>query len=138
MRPKIILTDKRNNNEISLVEGFENFIRAKKAKNLSVDSIRNYADSFKYFCAVVVEDNYCSNISIEDFYVFIEALKSRNANISDKTIETYMRHLRAIFYFFMAKGYMDSFKIEMPKYTEESKDPFTDEDIAKLLKRPDF
>jgi len=138
MRPKIIFATKRNNSEISLADGFENFIRAKRAKNLAFDTIRNYADCFKYFCSVVAEDNLCSSISTEDFYVFIEAIKTRNENISDKTVETYMRHLRAIFYFFMEKGYMESFKIEMPKYTEESKDPFSDEDIAKLLKRPDI
>ena len=97
MRSKIIFTNKCNNSEISLADGFEDFIRAKRTKNFAIDTIRNYADCFKYFCSVVVEDNLCSSISVEDFYVFIEALKTRNENISDKTVETYMRHLRAIF-----------------------------------------
>jgi len=128
----------KNPNEINLKDGYADFIRAKKAKNLSDDSLISYDNVFKGFCAVIPDDTLCSSVRIEHFYYFIEAKKENNPNISDRSIETYMRHLRAIFYFFMEKGYMNPYKIEMPKYDEESKDPFSDEDIARLLKKPNI
>lgn len=138
MKTKISMsTIKKNIEEITLKEGYADFTRAKKAKNLSDDTMKNYNGIFRLFCTVIPDDTQCSDVSIDYFYKFTEIIKLRNESISDKSIETYMRHLRAIFYFFMEKGYMSSYKIEMPKYDEESKDPFTDEDIAKLLKKPD-
>jgi len=138
MKPKISLSVNSNDSEVTLAKGFEDFVRAKRAKNLSPDTIANYDTMFKYFCSVVPASTPCGDVAVEDFYLFIEEMKKRNENISDKSIETYMRHLRAIFYFFMGKNYMSSYKIEMPNFVAESKDPFTDEEIAKLLKRPNL
>jgi len=140
MKSKIVfgIDMNRNNNEITLKDGYKDFIRAKKAENLSEESMKSYESVFTAFCKIIPDDTFCSHIKIEHFYYYIEVKKEKNENISDKSIETYMRHLRAIFYFFMEKGYMNPYKIEMPKYDVESKDPFTDEDIAKLLKKPNI
>lgn len=123
---------------ITIEEAYRYFLRAKKVMNTAEKTIYNYNITMKYFYLVVPEDTLLKNISIDDFYDFIEDRHERNPNVAEKTIETYMRNLRAIFYYFMEQGYMKMFQIKLPRCTEEQKDPFSDEDVKKLMQRPNL
>lgn len=59
-------------------------------------------------------------------------------NIRDVTLNTYVRSLRTILYYFMEQGYMDSFKINAPKFDKSVIPTYTDEELKKLLKKPNM
>src|SRR5690606_38522819 len=59
-------------------------------------------------------------------------------NINDVTINTYLRGLRAILYYFMRLGYMDNFKIQLIKAEKKAKQVYTDEELEILLTKPNM
>lgn len=61
-----------------------------------------------------------------------------NKNISDKTVETRIKGIRAFFYFCMDKGYIKNFSIKNIKTEEKIKEPYTEHEINLLLKKPDL
>ena len=118
-------------------EAFEKFIRYKKIKNLSPDSIRTYENDFKYFSEFYNSSRLCSDITREVIYSFIEYLKE-NKNVNQVTIHSYMTHVRAVLYYFMEEGYTRKFTIEMPKKEKTIKPTYTDKELVKLLEKPNL
>lgn len=51
-------------------------------------------------------------------------------------INARIRGLRVFVHFCADKGYMDDFKYSLLKVDQEQKEPYTDEELKKLLKRP--
>ena len=74
---------------------------------------------------------------VKFIYSYLEHLQTtRNAN--DVTINTYLKALRTILYYFMEEGYMQSFKIELVRVENEIKETYTEEELEKLLRKPDI
>lgn len=138
MRTKMTMARTENNLEITIDEAYKKFIRSKIAMNLSDETIISYNSTYKIFCKYIDKETICNDITIETLYTFIENKKLDSPNISDRTIESYMRHLRAILYFCMDSGYMPYFKISLPKVIDEPKDPFSNEEVLKLMKKPNL
>jgi len=103
-----------NCESITTKEAFEKFIRCKKIKNLSPETLRTYECDFSYFCNFYPSKNLCADIKKETIYGFIEYLRN-NTKANPTTIYSYMTHIRAILYYFMEEGYTKKFAIEMPK-----------------------
>lgn len=61
-----------------------------------------------------------------------------NINASSQTIHTYTRDLKTMLYFFMNMGYMESFKIQLPKVDKKPVETYTDEELRILLKKPNL
>ena len=132
---KIRLT--RNVQDVSAQDGFDKFIRIKKAKNLSPDSIRHYEIEFRYFGEFFDVSKPCSAITIDTYYGYIEYLQTtRNAN--SITMNTYLGSLRTILYFFMEEGYTELFKITLLKVEKKIKPTYTDSELLKLLAKPNL
>ena len=60
--------------------------------------------------------------------------------LSDQTIASYARHLRAVLYFFMApeREYLPYFKIVIPKAEEKVKETYTSQEMSLLTKKPNL
>jgi integrase/recombinase XerD len=126
----------RNSTGTSVQEAYEKFIRLKKLKKLSPESISYYDNGFRYFGEFFDTARPCSDINKDTIYAYLEHLQTtRNAN--DVTINTYLKALRTILYYFMEEGYMQSFKIELVKVEKEIKETYTEEELERLLRKPD-
>ncbi|OLR63693.1 hypothetical protein BHF69_02350 [Anaerostipes sp. 992a] len=129
---------KISNNEgiITLEEAFSNFIRKSNVKNLSSETIKTYRYAIEVFFEFAGDSNLVSEITrdtIDDYIIWLQEHKE----IKDTTIVTYIRHLRAYLYFCMDSGYVKKFRICLPKYNKEIKETYTDDELKRLLKKPD-
>ena len=126
----------KKKSNLTLDEGFERFIQKCKVKNLAERTIGYYESEFKRFKTFINENPLLEDIDaavIEQYTLHLK--KGTNAN--DVTIASYMRAIRAIFYYLMKMGYMDSFPITIPKAVKKVKETYTDEELRILLKKPD-
>lgn len=123
--------------EATAKEVFERFIRIKKRNNLSPETIRYYDDCFRYFGEFWDISQKCSNITLDTYYDYIEHLQT-NKQANTTTINSYLRGLRTIIYFFMEEGYTKQFKMHLLKSQKQIKETYTDDELEKLLKKPDL
>lgn len=132
------MTVRRKVDTTNLAEAFNQFIFEKEALGLSERTIGSYKQSIRLFGEYhgLEEDTNLNDISIDYFYEWIKALKDRD--VKPATINHYLRDNRTFFNWCMNKKYISNpFTIKLIKYQEESIKYFTEEEINKLLKKPD-
>ena len=125
-------------NNITLKEGYEKFINFKKARNLSEETISYYDTCYNYFSGFYNASELCSKITEGTWYEYINYLKENRPNIRDTTINTYLRGLRAILYYFMKLGYTPKFSVQLIKTDKRIKETYSDEELILLLKKPNI
>ncbi|MGG7621956.1 tyrosine-type recombinase/integrase [Bacillus coreaensis] len=127
---------KRAELEKTLAELFEDFQLGNKVKNLSEMTIRFYEQNLVHFFGFMNEQGIDYVREIEKKYVdkFIMWLKKKG--LKPTTINTYMRATRAFLYFAMRENYLIQFEIRLIKADKEQKEPYTEEEIKKLIKKP--
>lgn len=123
--------------EVLLTDAFDDFITKCIAKNLSDKTLEVYKIHFKIF------DNFLNNPIfkaseitqkvIDDFTIY---LQRRGCN--DVTVQSYIRDIRCYCYYFMERGYTQTFKIKLPKADKRIKETYTDDELKKLLKKPNL
>lgn len=127
----------------SLEEGKKEFILDCKIRNLAEDTIDYYEKSFYYFNNYISENYEEKEINISEeitqelvnnYILYMQEEKG----LKITTINIRIRGIRSILYFFMEKGYIDHFKIKQAKADEEIPDLYTDDEIKKLLKKPNI
>lgn len=123
--------------EATANEVFERFIRIKKRNNLSPETIRYYDDCFRYFGEFWDLSQKCSDITLDTYYDYIEHLQT-NKEANTTTINSYLRGLRTIIYFFMEEGHTKQFKMHLLKSQKQIKETYTEEELEKLLKKPNL
>lgn len=126
-----------NNYEMTLKDGFEDFKVYCITKNLSEDTIKHHESVIKTVFKFVNEDMPVSDITRETVNQFILDCKN-NLKIKDITLNTYVRSLRTILYYFMNMGYTERFNINAPKFDRQIIPTYSDEDLKKLLKKPNM
>lgn len=143
-------------NERTLEEGFNEFIKDCEARNLSAQTIEYYKNCYKVLLKVQEEeqeeeeeeteegkqaepifnkDTKLSLIQSQDLGIINRYLLK---NYKETSVNTYLRGIRAIFYFFMDLHYMDKMQVGLVKATKEVKPTYTDEELEKLLKKPNI
>jgi len=127
----------QNSPNTTVQEAYSRFIRIKRAKNLSPDTLRHYEVYFRYFSEFFDVTKPCSDITIDVYYEYIEHLQSTR-NVNSVTINTYLGALRSILYFFMEEGYMPRFTVKLLKREKKIKETYTDDELSKILKKPDI
>lgn len=138
MKKKIFLKDI---NKLSLEEAFEKFINYKTALKKSNYTIEFYEKRFEKFCGYLKEEKnikYTNEIS-EDYVIdYILYKRKLNTTISDNTINNHLRAIRAVLYYFMEKGYTNSFYISLVSVKQIPKEGYTQEEQLKLIQKPDI
>lgn len=71
--------------------------------------------------------------TVEDYVIFL-----RDSGVRDTTIKTYIGGLRTVLYFFMREGWVEKFNINVPKTVKQIKDIYTEEELRRLLKKPNM
>ena len=134
MKNKIEMTKKT---DLTLDEGFDLFLRKAKVKNLSELTIKTYKYHFESLTEFMDESTSLNDITSEDIDEYILYLKSKQG-VKDVTVNSYLRTIRAFFYYCMECGYMTRFKIVMPRLDKEVKETYTDDELSLLLEKPDL
>jgi integrase/recombinase XerD len=128
-----VIISLNNKKDISIDEAFERFINECKVKNLRPHSITFYKASWKRFRIFANEISiYELNKKIINDYI----LELKNNDTKPITINTKLRGLSAIMYYFMEEFYIDKFRFPTIKYDEPIKDTYTEEELKTLLNKP--
>lgn len=121
---------------LSVEEAFELFIRKCKVKNLAEPSIKSYQNKVQPFV------DFCNGYKIADVTIdevdnFTVHLKTEH-NVKDISVVSYLRSVRAFLYYCMECNYMTSFKIHLPKAQKDIKETYSNEELERLLNKPDI
>lgn len=126
----------KNNNNITLKEGYDEFINYCKINNYSEYTIKHYKYAYKTFQNVLTDDFLLSDINSSVVNKII--LEWRNRGIENVTLNSYVTDLRRFINYWIEQGYILPFKIPSPKITKTRKDTYSDEELQKLLKKPNL
>ena len=109
-----------------LTDAFADFLEKCRAKNLSEKTLSIYTVHFKFFREYLSDpDKKASDITEDTLEGFILYLQNRGCN--DITVQSYMRGVRCFCYYLMEEGYLQRFKIKLPKADNRIKETYTDE-----------
>lgn len=122
--------------DLTLEKAFEEFIQMKTVMNSSPETIKYYNGIFRYFTEFFGENRLCAEVNERVVLDYLMYIKTHKPNVSEKTVCTYIRGLRAILYFMMKSGYVENFKISLPKTQETIKETYTDNEIKRLIEKP--
>jgi integrase/recombinase XerD len=131
---KIKMTTKNSNPTVE--EAFELFIRKCKIKNLTEQSIKSYREKMVHFFNFKSKDSLVADITsdtIDDYILYLQ----ENTKANDITINSYLRGIRAFMYYCMECGYVPKFKIHLIKAEKKVKRTYTNEELERLLAKPD-
>jgi len=126
--------------EMPITDAYQVFRRVKVNNNLSSRTIKHYDDIMELFgnFAGGLDGVYCNAISRDTIEEFIEFLKSRNPEIRATSINSYLKDLRTILYYFMERGYLRNFAVKLLKEDIEIKEIYTSDEINRLLEKPNL
>lgn len=118
-------------------EGFEEFIFNCKARGLREATIHHYKESYAQIIRYMDKQMEIKDIDKEVFERFIVRARE-NKEIGSQTLFTYARDLKTIINFFIKQQYCKSFKMQLPKVDKKPIQTYTDEELEKLLKKPNL
>lgn len=122
--------------DITLEEGVALFIRKCKVKNLTEYSINSYETKIKKFTDFLGADYPVDEITTETIDEFI--LSMRQQGLRETTVNTNLRAVRSLLYYLMEIGKLTRFKIQLTKVEEVVKETYTEDELRKLLKKPNL
>ena len=129
MRTKRTLNVSKTADLADIRKEFSRYNKSKGLRNTTISSYEYYLDDFENWLSVPL-----SFVSVETIEEYMEELSGRG--IKDTTIQTHIRHIRAFLYFCMERDYLDRFKIRLPKADEPYKEPYTEEEVERLIAKP--
>ena len=125
---------RRRIEDVTVKDAMDMFIRKCRVKNLSEYTILAYEKKLAEFIDMVGKDSPVSDITTHVIDEYILELRERD--ITDVTIATLMRHVRAFVYYCQECGYVRPFKIVIPKSVKKIKETYTHDELIALLERP--
>lgn len=126
----------RKKENVTVQEAFDLFIRKCHVKSLSPQTIKSYQDKVKSFIEFVEPTSEVADIDIHVIDEYIMYMRN-NSSSNSITIATLVRHVRAFVYYCQDCGYVDKFKIPVPKSDKKLKETYTVEELERLLAKPD-
>ena len=126
-----------NPTNLTLNQAFDMYLKKCKVRNLSEKTITSYiqiTNRFFDFYGKKKETNTVTEETIDDYILWLRD----EVKIKDVTVNTYLRTLRAFLYYCMECGYMKSFKIPLCKIEKPVKQTYTDEELERLLQKPNL
>lgn len=121
---------------LSIQEAFDLFIRKCKIKNLTDLSISSYEKKMVHFYEFIDKSEPITAVTkdtVDDYILWLR----ENTEAKDITINSYLRSVRAFLYFCMEDKYIPTFKIQLIKAEKKIKETYTDDELVRLLEKPD-
>lgn len=122
-------------NDMTFEEGFKAFLDNCKAKNLRPHTILYYQNVVTVWYKVHQPDMKLEKLCSDTVNEFVNYCS--NAGQKHTTINTNLRGIRVILYYFMNLEWTGKFKINLIKSDKEMIETYTKEDLAKLLAKPE-
>jgi integrase/recombinase XerD len=118
-------------------EAFESFMSRCEYKTLSPWTITSYKQYWKIFVRYLGNDVIDTlSITVDTVEGYLVYLKD-NYKGNDVTRATNIRSLRVVLYYYMEKGWVNPFKVIIPKSGKPIKEVYSEVELKKLLKKPD-
>ena len=133
-RKRISVTNVKNT--MTLEEGKERFLKVKKAMGLSSKSLMFYSNCFRYFTEFF--GSYKSWGDITNATMLEYTMYLQNKNIAPATVNSYLIGMRTILNYFVEMGYIEKIEVKKIKAGKKLTDIYTEEEIEKLLMKPDI
>jgi len=114
----------------------EKFIKRCKAQRYTEVSIKRHKEVL-HILELFRPDARVSDVDIEfwqDFIIWLE----EERDVKPATVNSYCKLVKAFFNWLIAEGYLAPFNMKVPSYTKPIKEPYTDEELMKLLEKPDL
>lgn len=128
----------KNENDLTVLECFEEYIDRCIIKNLSSETIRLYRNQFEMFYKTLDNsDMLIQEITLKDIENFI-LYERKKDSCNEITINSYLRGIRAFLYYAMDENYLTPFKVVIPKVTKKVKETYSDSELLILLKKPNL
>lgn len=121
--------------ECSAEQASAEFFRHNLVKGLSEETQKSYRGYVNNFIKWYGADKPVSEITTGKLDDYLYAQKTEKDN-KDVSLATTMAHIRRFINFCVSRGYMEKITVTVPKYEEELKEPYTDEEMKLLLARP--
>ena len=123
--------------KMTLAEGVEEYMLNCEARNLRPGTIKHYKDSVKQIYKYVPSNTPIENICEDTWDAYKIALRKKAA-LNDMSIYTYGRDFKTILRFFMKQGWLPQMELSLPKADKSPTETYTDEELMKLLKKPNM
>lgn len=117
--------------------GCDEFILNCKIRNLREYTIKFYDNTMRTIYKFIEPKTPIDSITSDTVDNFILSCR-RELNINSVTLNTYLRALKTILYFFMRKGYMKEFKIYLTKMDKEIIETYSKNELDLLLEKPNI
>lgn len=115
-------------------ECLELFIRHCQTKNLSPRTVQTYRFECKKFVDWYGADKEANQITQEIVESYISFIQKQD--ISEIYVATKIRQIRAFLYYCMEREYIEKFIVRVPKTDVAIKEPYTQKELEKLLRKP--
>ena len=120
----------------TIQQAFERFQKYNQLRNLSQGTIEFYSSKARrLFVFLEDAEQPMDSITEETVEDYIFAMKEEK--LSDTTINTNLRMVRAFLYWCMEKWYLEQFSIKLVRADDPIKEPYTTDELQRLLKEPD-
>jgi integrase/recombinase XerD len=120
---------------ITLDEGFDIFVRSCEVRNLRHATILRYENTMRSVYKFIEPKTLIKDITKDIVDGFVLHCR-KDLNIKDITINTYLRGLKTILYYFMKMEYMKKFHIALIKYDKEIIETYSQAELEVLIKKP--
>jgi integrase/recombinase XerD len=114
-------------------EAEASFLKHCKIKNLSPQTLKYYEEDLRFFHANMPV-RYMDEVTQEKFESFIVAELDAGKKVT--SLNTRIRGLRVFFKFCAEREYMGAVTLKLMKEDEVIKEPYTEAELRRLLKRP--
>ena len=123
----------KENRRKTLHEAQKIFLQNCRIKNLSPRTLKYYEEDLNYFFSRI-QVKYVDEIVLEVYEAFLSGELEAGKKIS--SLNSRIRGLRVFFKFCADREYMEPFTVKLMKEDEEIKEPYTEAELARLLKKP--
>lgn len=120
---------------LTFSEAYESFKLNCITRNLRDATIQHYDDTLRTIYKFIDSDMEVKDITEDTVDDFIIGCKTQ-LEIKSITLNTYLRGLRTILYYFMKKNYMDEFHITLTRYDKDIVQTYSDAELKALLVKP--
>lgn len=121
---------------LTLESGCELWLSNCKRRGLTQNILNYYHTVMNIFMDIINYKTLLSEIKKNTIDDFVFKLIEKEVKMT--SVNTYLRGVRAIVYWWIEEKYVEPFKIQKIKVDEEIKDTFTNEEIKILLKKPNI
>lgn len=139
---KILMKKNKNSREngaMTFENGFHEFLKYCEIKNLREKTMKNYQEHYHKFIEYInnhttyhlIEE--LTQYDIDNYIIYL-----KNSNMRDTSVNCYLRGIRAILNFWINNKQCEQLKVHIHKADKIAKETYTDEELYKLLQKPNI